>query len=115
MATLDDIPTLPPVDAALSQDDMIAVIDSGNRKSPKRASFADIFSYLLALSGNPTDGFTFDTAMGFEGPVTANGGITVTGLTVLVPTFADNSAAIIGGLEDGDIYKTSTGELRVTI
>jgi len=29
--------------------------------------------------------------------------------------FADNAAAIAGGLTVGDIYRTSTGELRVVV
>lgn len=31
-----------------------------------------------------------------------------------LPTYADNAAALAGGLTAGDIYKTSTGELRIT-
>jgi|11_taG_2_1085331.scaffolds.fasta_scaffold70398_2 hypothetical protein len=34
---------------------------------------------------------------------------------LLCPTYADNSAAISGGLVSGDIYKTSTGELRIVV
>jgi hypothetical protein len=30
-------------------------------------------------------------------------------------TFADNSAAIAGGLAVGDLYKTSTGEVRIVV
>jgi len=32
-----------------------------------------------------------------------------------LPVYADNSSAITGGLVAGDIYRTSTGELRITI
>lgn len=39
--------------------------------------------------------------------------ISTTRMQVLVPTFANNAAAIIGGLLTGDMYKTATGELRV--
>jgi hypothetical protein len=35
-------------------------------------------------------------------------------LTAL-PEFADNAAALAGGLIAGDIYKTSTGELRIVV
>lgn len=35
-------------------------------------------------------------------------------LTVL-PVYANNAAAIAGGLIAGDIYKTSTGELRIVV
>ena len=33
----------------------------------------------------------------------------------LCPTFADNSAAVTGGLATNDVYKTSTGELRIVV
>ena len=32
-----------------------------------------------------------------------------------LPTFADNSAATSGGLSVNDVYKTSTGELRIVV
>ena len=32
-----------------------------------------------------------------------------------LPTFADNSAATSGGLDTHDVYKTSTGELRIVV
>lgn len=41
-------------------------------------------------------------------------GITLTNITGL-PTYVDNAAAISGGLTLDDIYKTSTGELRIVV
>ena len=35
-------------------------------------------------------------------------------LTAL-PEYADNTAAVSGGLIAGDVYKTSTGELRIVV
>jgi hypothetical protein len=35
-------------------------------------------------------------------------------LTAL-PVYANNAAAVAGGLIDGDVYKTSTGELRIVV
>jgi hypothetical protein len=35
-------------------------------------------------------------------------------LTAL-PTYANNAAAVAGGLIAGDVYKTSTGELRIVV
>lgn len=32
-----------------------------------------------------------------------------------IPVYANNAAAIAGGLIAGDIYKTSTGELRIVV
>jgi hypothetical protein len=49
--------------------------------------------------------------------VSADGGMVIKGTTVNVPNlpvYADNTAAVVGGLSVGDVYRTSTGELRVT-
>ena len=32
-----------------------------------------------------------------------------------LPEFADNAAALAGGLVAGDIYRTATGELRIVV
>ncbi len=32
-----------------------------------------------------------------------------------LPTYVDNAAAVAGGLSVNDVYKTSTGELRIVI
>lgn len=32
-----------------------------------------------------------------------------------LPVFADNAAALSGGLVDGDVYRTATGELRIVV
>jgi hypothetical protein len=44
------------------------------------------------------------------GPVQAST-LTLTNLSI----FADNAAAITGGLIDGNVYKTATGELRIVV
>ncbi len=36
-------------------------------------------------------------------------------VTLQVPTYANNVAALAGGLTADMIYKTSTGELRITV
>jgi len=36
-------------------------------------------------------------------------------VTLQVPTYANNTAALAGGLTAGMIYKTSTGELRIVV
>ena len=38
-----------------------------------------------------------------------------TGIVNIVntPTYADNAAAIVGGLVAGDVYRTSTGQLMI--
>ena len=40
-----------------------------------------------------------------------NGTIRLEGL----PTYSSNSTAIAGGLSTNDVYKTSTGELRIVV
>jgi len=32
-----------------------------------------------------------------------------------LPVFADNAAALTGGLTDGDVYRTAAGELRIVV
>ena len=32
-----------------------------------------------------------------------------------LPVYANNAAAVAGGLIEGDVYKTSTGELRIVV
>jgi len=39
----------------------------------------------------------------------------VTTVGVTLPTYADNAAAISGGLAVNSIYKTSTGEVRIVV
>ena len=53
MPSLDDIPTLPP--ANLSGDDMIAVIDGSDRRSPRQATLAQLGSSIVspALAADP--------------------------------------------------------------
>jgi hypothetical protein len=46
-----------------------------------------------------------------EGSTRLNGAVSLPGL----PTYADNAAAISGGLAVNEVYKTSTGELRIVI
>ncbi|MDB4439184.1 hypothetical protein N9155_00125 [bacterium] len=48
--------------------------------------------------------------MANPGPIRADT-LNLTGLSV----FANNTAALAGGLVENDVYKTSTGELRIVI
>lgn len=32
-----------------------------------------------------------------------------------LPVYANNAAAVAGGLTDNDVYKTATGELRIVV
>ena len=55
------------------------------------------FSVFVQQSNNPGDAI-----------------FTTLRLTAL-PIFANNAAALAGGLIAGDVYKTSTGELRIVV
>lgn len=33
----------------------------------------------------------------------------------ILPTYADNAAAVAGGLQVNQLYKTATGELRIVV
>jgi len=48
--------------------------------------------------------------MANPGPIRADT-LNLTGLSV----FADNAAALTGGLVENDVYKTATGELRIVV
>ena len=39
----------------------------------------------------------------------------ITDTTLVVPTYADNAAAVSGGLAVNRVYKTATGELRIVV
>jgi hypothetical protein len=55
MATLDDIPSLPS-SIGLSLDDLVAVYDLADRRSPKKASLSEIASLLVQEAGIVTEG-----------------------------------------------------------
>lgn len=39
----------------------------------------------------------------------------ITDTILVVPTYADNAAALLGGLVVNQVYKTATGELRIVV
>lgn len=39
----------------------------------------------------------------------------LSGASAVYPTFADNAAALAGGLVVNDLYKTATGEVRIVV
>jgi hypothetical protein len=61
------------------------------------AQLVRAFSVFVQQSNNPGDAI-----------------FTTLKLTAL-PEYANNAAALAGGLIDGDVYKTSTGELRIVV
>jgi hypothetical protein len=47
-------------------------------------------------------------------PVVSSGGAFLI-VAIVAGTYADNAAAISGGLTAGQVYKTATGELRIVV
>lgn len=65
---------------------------------------------------------TVGTTLSVTGAVTAGAALTVTGvltanggITSVLPTYANNAAAILGGLVANQEYKTATGERRIVV
>ena len=58
-----------------------------------------------------------DGAVTIVGATTINNTTTITGLPKLtgLSTYANNAAAVTGGLVVNDVYKTATGELRIVV
>jgi len=72
------------------------------------------------LKASSTTGLVFQNSAGTEklkvGAATgADVQVTGTFSVSALPTYADEAAAVTGGLATGDIYKTATGELRVKL
>jgi hypothetical protein len=81
-------------------------------------SEADATSPLATLLWYHTGPFTATGAITSTGDFTAsstalfsNASVSMTAL----PTYADNAAAVTGGLVAGRVYKTATGELRIRV
>lgn len=69
---------------------------------------------ILAVADNSAtpnvDALTIDK----DGIETTNANIATLNLSG-IPTYADEAAAVTGGLATGDVYKTATGELRIKL
>ena len=91
---------------------------------------ATTLSSTLDVTGNATIGgqllvtgllqvgsFTMTTVPIFFNGINVGGTLTASGLPKLtgLSTFADNAAALGGGLVADDVYKTATGELRIVV
>lgn len=75
MATLDDIPTLPSAASKLSLTDLIGLIDTGDLRSPKKATFAEVFSYLLSTQISDTGALYVNNGVTVDGVLSADGGV----------------------------------------
>ena len=78
---------------------------------------ATIGGQLLVTGLLQVGSFTMTTVPIFFNGINVGGTLTASGLPKLtgLSTFADNAAALGGGLVADDVYKTATGELRIVV
>ena len=91
-----------------------AVIFSDGTENTGNFVIAAHRSSLLPATGIRMEGSTGDIGIHTSNPARP---LHVTGIVRLqgLPTYANNAAAIAGGLVADDVYKTATGELRIVV
>jgi hypothetical protein len=105
--------------------DLSLARDAANTLAQRNGTNAQTFRLYNTFTdaSNYERGFLRWSSNVFEvGPEAAGTGTTrpmrITAATLKLPnlpTYADNAAATTGGLVAGDVYKTATGELRITV
>jgi len=105
--------------------DLYVSRDAANTLAQRNGTNAQTFRVYNTFTdaSNYERGFLRWSSNVFEvGPEAAGTGTTrpmrITAATLKLPnlpTYADNAAATTGGLVAGDVYKTATGELRITV
>ena len=111
MPSLDDIPTLPP--CTPTGDDLIAVIDGSDRRSPKRCSLSQLATAGLAVSGDGTgitDAGAFRASLEIAQPVlnVLDFGAVGDGKATMVAAMTSGSAVLTSadaGFVAGDVGK----------
>jgi len=91
------------------------LFESGDRLS--QSSMIDLIdsTYNPVLTAGANIQITnVETPSGRQTTISVKEVVTETGNTG-IPTYADNAAAVSGGLGVGDIYKTTIGELRIVV
>ena len=94
----------------------------------RSVSGTDVAGKPLYLAGGPGTGTGAPGSIVFRTPTALTTGTTVQDFTTRMTlkgsgvlnmgnatTYADNAAALAGGLVAGDVYKTATGELRIVV
>jgi hypothetical protein len=109
----------------LGVQDLYLFRDAADTLAQRRGTNAQVFRVYNTITdaSNYERGFLRWSSNVFEvGPEAAGTGTTrpmrITAATLKLPnlpTYADNAAATTGGLVAGDVYKTATGELRITV
>lgn len=72
--------------------------DIANSSGTDAMRWSDFLSIMTELKNTDTTVYT-------ENPVNFSG----------LPEYADDAAATLGGLSEGDLYRTTTGELKVKL
>ena len=120
MTLISDLPSL----GGVTTDDFL-IINDGDTET-KRCSVGDFASsidldsrYSVAThthAGVYSEiGHNHDSVYAALTGATFTGGLTATTLNLTLPEHADDVAAGTGGLLEGDLYKTSTGEVRIKL
>ena len=108
-----------------SNQDIVLLRDAAGTLAQRNGTAAQTFRVYNTFTdaSNYERGFLRWSSNVFEvGPEAAGTGtarpMRITAATLKLPnlpTYADNTAALAGGLVAGDVYKTATGELRITV
>lgn len=94
-----------------SFDDPLFYAEMDGPDSPTLSFDADDFlSYNRLL-----DGFVFSVGGVAVANITEDGVNALAGLSATLDTYADNAAAIAGGLVATQVYQTATGEVRIVV
>jgi len=91
------------------------LFESGDKISSQ--SMIDLIDSTYTPNLNPGGNInitSIDTPSGKEITISVKEVIKEKG-NIGIPTYADNAAAIAGGLGVGDVYKTASGNLRIVI
>jgi hypothetical protein len=75
------------------------------------AGNSDEYGIEVSTSGSGTANIAFNIKTAGTGKVKLNNTLNVAN----VPTYADNAAAVTGGLAVGDVYKTAAGDLKIRV
>lgn len=97
------------VNGDFDEDDIIKIISGGANDE------LEMYNCILPSPYTIDDNITLGGDSYDENPVPCYNVINNQFRITNLPTYADNAAAVAGGLKLGDMYKTATGEQRITV
>ena len=120
MARISELPTL----GGVTNDDFL-IVNDGDTET-KRCSISAFASSIdldarYSVSGHNHDAayaaltHNHDTDYAALAGATFTGPVTGTTLNLTLDEYADDAAAGVGGLVEGDLYRTATGEVRIKL